>query len=122
MDGSRLLAQGPSRCCKLPAVLGWGLPVGAVVSGSLASQCAPSPRCKFRLGVSGLRAPRQYFQAAAPRLSPNVAVWVAASSLHQFGVSGCRDRVLGSENFVISTMLGPVPHAAAILVFWSSGA
>ncbi|KAJ1202339.1 hypothetical protein NDU88_006139 [Pleurodeles waltl] len=87
-----------------PSRVGMGAPVGAAVSGCVASQCAPSPWCIFRLGFSDLRAPRGYLHAAAPRLSLNVAVGVAASPLLQFGVLGCRDRVSGSENFVISTM------------------
>ncbi|KAJ1210034.1 hypothetical protein NDU88_005402 [Pleurodeles waltl] len=55
-DVPRPLAQGPSRCCKPPATSGLELPVGAAAPGSLASQCAPLSRCKFRLGFSGLRA------------------------------------------------------------------
>ncbi|KAJ1185062.1 hypothetical protein NDU88_001857 [Pleurodeles waltl] len=72
--------------------------------------------------TTGLCALTRYVHAAAPRLSLNVAVGVAASPLLQFEVSCCRDRVSGSENFVISMMWGLVPHTAAILVFWSSGA
>ncbi|KAJ1129795.1 hypothetical protein NDU88_008160 [Pleurodeles waltl] len=72
--------------------------------------------------TTGLRALARYVHAAGPRLSLSVAVGVAAPPLLQFEVSCCRDRVSGSENFVISTMWGLVPHTAAILVFWSSGA
>ncbi|KAJ1172393.1 hypothetical protein NDU88_004240 [Pleurodeles waltl] len=100
-----------------PAASGRGLLVGAAALESLASQCGPSPRCKFRLGFSGLRAPHRFDHAAAPLLTPNVALWVAASSLHQFGVSDCRDHVLGLKSLVISAERGPVPHAAANLVF-----
>ncbi|KAJ1149154.1 hypothetical protein NDU88_001971 [Pleurodeles waltl] len=100
-----------------PAASGRELLVGAAALGSLVSQCAPSPGCQFRLGFSGLRAPHRFDHAAAPLLSPNVALWVAASSLHQFGESDCRDRILGSKGLVISVKRGPVPHAAAILVF-----
>ncbi|KAJ1190318.1 hypothetical protein NDU88_007056 [Pleurodeles waltl] len=39
-----------------PAASSRKLLVGATTRGSLASQCAPSPRCKFRLGFSGLQA------------------------------------------------------------------
>ncbi|KAJ1201170.1 hypothetical protein NDU88_004984 [Pleurodeles waltl] len=78
-----------------PAASGRELLVGAVTRRSLASQCAPSPRCKFHLGFSVLRALHRFDHAAAPLLSPNVALWVAASSLHQFGVSDCRDRLFG---------------------------
>ncbi|KAJ1124180.1 hypothetical protein NDU88_002641 [Pleurodeles waltl] len=116
-DGPRPLAQGLSRCCMPPAASGRELLVGASAPGNLASQCAPSPRCKFRLGFSGLRAPHRFDHAAPPLLSPNVALWAAASSLHQFGVSDCRYRILGSKSLVISAKRGPVPHAAAILVF-----
>ncbi|KAJ1098533.1 hypothetical protein NDU88_003643 [Pleurodeles waltl] len=114
--------SGPSRGRKLPAASGRGPPVGAATSGCVASRSAPSPRCTPHPGFSDLRAPRRYVHAAAPRFSLNVAVGVAASPLLQFGVSGCRDRVSGSEIFVISTVWGLDPHTAAILVFWSSGA
>ncbi|KAJ1174837.1 hypothetical protein NDU88_000128 [Pleurodeles waltl] len=69
-----------------------------------------------------LRTHTRYVHAAAPRLLLCVAAGVAAPPLHQFEVSCCRDRVSGSENFVISTMWGLVPHTSAILVFWSSRA
>ncbi|KAJ1107758.1 hypothetical protein NDU88_005147 [Pleurodeles waltl] len=72
--------------------------------------------------TTGLRALSRYIHTAAPCLSLSVAVGVAAPPLLQFEVLCCRDRVSGSENFVISTMWGLVPHTAAILVFWSAGA
>ncbi|KAJ1127944.1 hypothetical protein NDU88_006337 [Pleurodeles waltl] len=93
-------------------------------------QWAPPSPGASRLGsysvldfrTPGLRALTRYVHAAAPHLSLSVAVGVAAPLLLQFEVSCCRDRVSGSEKFVISTMWGLVPHTAAILVFWSSGA
>ncbi|KAJ1119135.1 hypothetical protein NDU88_007321 [Pleurodeles waltl] len=64
---SQLMPHAPSR-------VGMGAPVGAATSRCVASRCAPSPRCKFHLGFSGLRAPCRYVHTAAPHLSLNVAV------------------------------------------------
>ncbi|KAJ1156878.1 hypothetical protein NDU88_009595 [Pleurodeles waltl] len=114
-----LAHAGPHRGRKPPAASGGGPPVGAAVSRCAVSLCAPSA-LDFR--TTGLRTFIRYVPAAAPRLSLSVAVGVAALPLIQFELSCCRDRVSGSENFVISTMWGLVPHTAAILVFWSSGA
>ncbi|KAJ1162809.1 hypothetical protein NDU88_003274 [Pleurodeles waltl] len=89
-----------------PAASGRELLVGAAALGSLVSQYAPSPGCQFRLGFSGLRAPHRFNHAAAPLLSPNVALWVAASSLHQFGVSDCRDRLFEDAATAPNTVQG----------------
>ncbi|KAJ1157368.1 hypothetical protein NDU88_010081 [Pleurodeles waltl] len=104
-NGPRLLAQDPNRCCKPPAVSGRELLMGALDT----VQILP--------WVFGPPGPHRFDHAAAPHFSPNVALWVAASSPHQFGVSDCRDRDLRSKSLVISAKRGPVPQAAAILVF-----
>ncbi|KAJ1091652.1 hypothetical protein NDU88_004769 [Pleurodeles waltl] len=77
----------------------------------------PLAAVQIPLWVFGPPGPHRFDPAAAPLLSPNVALWVAASSLHQFGVSDCRDRVLESRSLVISAKRDPVPLAAAILIF-----
>ncbi|KAJ1090529.1 hypothetical protein NDU88_003661 [Pleurodeles waltl] len=118
-DGPRPLAQDPSRCCMPPIASGRELLVGAAAPRSSVSQCAHSLRCKFRLGFSGLQAPLRIDHAAAPHLSPNVTLWVDASSLHQFGVSDCRDRVLGSKSLVISAKRARFPMQPPS---WFSGA
>ncbi|KAJ1159876.1 hypothetical protein NDU88_000380 [Pleurodeles waltl] len=52
----------------------------------------PLAAVQIPLWVFGPPGPHRFDHAAAPLLTPNVALWVAASSLHQFGVSDCRDR------------------------------
>ncbi|KAJ1177707.1 hypothetical protein NDU88_002959 [Pleurodeles waltl] len=100
-----------------PSRVGPGAPSGRRCPREPGVSVCPLAGVPIPPWVFGPPGPHRFDHAAAPLLSPNVALWVAASSLHQFGVSDCRDRVLGSKGLVISAKRGPVPHVAAILVF-----
>ncbi|KAJ1176288.1 hypothetical protein NDU88_001570 [Pleurodeles waltl] len=131
VGGPRL--HTPSRTLsrpRSPSRIGWRVLRGSCrlqVCGVSAPAVCSVPRCPgvystldFR--TAGLRAPSRYVHAAAPRLPLIMAVGVAAPPQLQFEVSCCRDRISELESFVISAMRDRFPHAAAILVFWSSGA
>ncbi|KAJ1117060.1 hypothetical protein NDU88_005260 [Pleurodeles waltl] len=95
-SGSQSMLYAPSR-------VGPGDPSGRRRPREPGVSVCPLTPVQIPPWIFGPPGPRRFVHAAAPHLSPNVALWVAASPLHQFGVSGCRDRVLGSENFVNST-------------------
>ncbi|KAJ1106810.1 hypothetical protein NDU88_004208 [Pleurodeles waltl] len=56
--------------------------------------------------VFGPPGPHRFDHAATHLLSPNVALWVAGSSLHQFGVSDCQDRLFEDAATAPNTVQG----------------
>ncbi|KAJ1096072.1 hypothetical protein NDU88_001218 [Pleurodeles waltl] len=86
-----------------PVASGRELLVGAAAPGAW---CLSVPPRRGANSALGFRAPHRYDHAAAPLHSPNVALWVAASSLHQFGVSDCRDRLFEDAATAPNTVQG----------------